>query len=502
MALSHVYHTNHVCQAGFKKLKTDMIITKAKAHNQRDQDKRHGKHIDERRTKINESLIESKNLWIDIASRITGQQYDEQTITFVNPADMHYADGTKVRYSHTASPKQNAVFAFETEFRYPGDMVWSRFNNGKVEPVPNDIEIDTEVTKAYYRNEKLQKAMHQMLDKMRSKGLIDQRDIVRCTTEFKGYNGDGKESFVIPERVIELINKVVDDKNLKNNLLNQVNEQINKASLVQGYFLQPANMEEFNEWKEQTLEFVKEKFGEKNILSAQVHMDETTPHMHIIGTPMHENDKGVEKLSMKSYIYGPAGVRAFHTEYAQYMAHLGYKRAQEFSSYDYGDINRNKVFIANAIAETISADPKEAQEQFSTVKAKLAHAQLEAQNLREAGKTVQNFRKGLEAEREKNKELELEIVSLNKKIKKLEAENRRRTCEKQGMAMHPQQDMIHNVYMQLQEQLVQAGYMYYKEQGIDMDPRDVVLDRDHDGIDDRIQGYTDRDGDGVDDREE
>ena len=502
MALSHVYHTNHVCQAGFKKLKTDMIITKAKAHNQRDNDKRHGKHIDERRTKINESLIESKNLWIDIASRITGQQYDEQSITFVNPADMHYTDGSKVRYSHTNSSKQNAVFAFETEFRYPGDMVWSRFNNGKVEPVPNDIEIDSEVTKAYYRNEKLQKVMNQILEKMQAKGIIDGRDINKCTAFFKGYNGEGKESFVIPERVLELVEKTVSDKSLKNNLVAQINDQINKASLVQGYFLQPANMDEFNEWKEQTLEFTKQKFGEKNILSAQVHMDETTPHIHIIGTPLHENEKGVEKLSMVSYINGPAGVRAFHTEYAQYMAHLGYKRAQEFSSYDYGDINRNKVFIANAIAETISEDPKEAQEQFATVKAKLARAQLEAQNLKEAGKTVQNYRKGLEAEREKRKELELEIVSLNKKIKKLESERRRRTCEIQGMAMHPQQDMIRQVYTPLQEQLIQAGYMYYKEQGIDMDPRDVVIDKDHDGVDDRVQGYTDRDGDGVDDREE
>lgn len=502
MALSHIYHTNHVCQAGLKKLKTDVIISKAKSHNQRDTDKRHGKHIDERRSKLNESIIESKNLWIDIASRITGHQYDEQTITFVNPADMHYADGTKVRYSHTTSSKNNAVFAFETEFRYPGDMVWSRFNNGKVEPVPNDIEIDTEVTKAYYKNKNLQKVMHQILDKMRAKGIIDQRDIDKCIASFKGYNGEGKEGFVIPERVLEFVEKTVDDKSLKNNLISQINDQINKVSLVQGYFLQPANMDEFNEWKAQTLEFVKEKFGEKNILSAQVHMDETTPHIHIIGTPLHENEKGIEKLSMRAFVDGPAGVRQFHTEYAGFMAHLGYKRAQEFSSYDYGDINRNKVFIANAIAETISEDPKVAQEQFATVKAKLAHAQLEVQNLREAGKTVQNYRKGLDAEREKNKELTQEIVTLNKKIKKLEAENRRRTCEKQGMAMHPQQDMIHNVYMQLQEQLVQAGYMYYKEQGIDMDPRDVVIDRDYDGIDDRIQGYTDRNGDGVDDRAE
>lgn len=502
MALSHVYHTNHVCQAGLKKLKTDVIISKAKSHNQRDTDKRHGKHIDERRSKLNESIIESKNLWIDIASRITGHQYDEQTITFVNPADMHYADGTKVRYSHTPNSKQNAVFAFETEFRYPGDMVWSRFNNGKVEPVPNDIEIDTEVTKAYYKNEKLQKVMHQILDKMRAKGIIDQRDIDKCIANFKGYNGEGKEGFIIPERVLELVERTIDDKNLKNILISQINDQINKASLVQGYFLQPANMDEFNEWKAQTLEFVKQKFGEKNILSAQVHMDETTPHIHIIGTPLHENEKNIEKLSMKAFVNGPAGVRQFHTEYAEFMAHLGYKRAQEFSSYDYGDINRNKIFIANAIAETISEDPKVAQEQFTTVKAKLARAQLEVQNLREAGKTVQNYRKGLDAEREKNKELEHELVEANKKIKKLESERRRRTCELQGMSMHPQQDMIQNVYIRLQEQLVQAGYMYYKEQGIDMDPKDVIIDRNHVGVDDRIQGYTDRDGDGVDDRAE
>lgn len=36
----------------------------------------------------------------------------------------------------------------------------------------------------------------------------------------------------------------------------------------------------------QTYEFLKEKYGEKNIVAATVHLDETTPHMHLCSVPL------------------------------------------------------------------------------------------------------------------------------------------------------------------------------------------------------------------------
>lgn len=49
---------------------------------------------------------------------------------------------------------------------------------------------------------------------------------------------------------------------------------------------------------EKSLEFLKEKFGEENIVSAKVHKDEETPHMHAVFVPLHSDGS----LSMKKHI--------------------------------------------------------------------------------------------------------------------------------------------------------------------------------------------------------
>ena len=46
----------------------------------------------------------------------------------------------------------------------------------------------------------------------------------------------------------------------------------------------------------QTYEFLKEKYGEKNIVSATVHLDETTPHMHLCSVPLTEDGRLSAKI--------------------------------------------------------------------------------------------------------------------------------------------------------------------------------------------------------------
>lgn len=40
---------------------------------------------------------------------------------------------------------------------------------------------------------------------------------------------------------------------------------------------------------EKCLEFAQEKFGKENVISAKVHKDEKTPHLHLVFVPLHEN---------------------------------------------------------------------------------------------------------------------------------------------------------------------------------------------------------------------
>lgn len=46
-------------------------------------------------------------------------------------------------------------------------------------------------------------------------------------------------------------------------------------------------------------DFFKQEYGEENIIYAVVHLDETTPHMHLGAVPVALNDKGQEHLSAK-----------------------------------------------------------------------------------------------------------------------------------------------------------------------------------------------------------
>ena len=51
-------------------------------------------------------------------------------------------------------------------------------------------------------------------------------------------------------------------------------------------FLNRMNMEEQRQFFERALEFIGSRVGEQNIFSAVVHMDETTPHMHLCFCPV------------------------------------------------------------------------------------------------------------------------------------------------------------------------------------------------------------------------
>ncbi|MSS78824.1 hypothetical protein FYJ26_10620, partial [Anaerococcus sp. WCA-380-WT-2B] len=68
-----------------------------------------------------------------------------------------------------------------------------------------------------------------------------------------------------------------------------------------------------------TYEFLKNRYGEKNIVSSYVHLDETTPHMHFIFTPaVWDKKKGREKISAKELI-DKKELIAFHPALNAYL---------------------------------------------------------------------------------------------------------------------------------------------------------------------------------------
>ena len=72
---------------------------------------------------------------------------------------------------------------------------------------------------------------------------------------------------------------------------------------------------------EETYEFLCDKYGEKNVVSCFVHMDETTPHMHFSFVPVvTDKKKGHEKVSAKEALgWNEKGLHKFHGELEAHM---------------------------------------------------------------------------------------------------------------------------------------------------------------------------------------
>lgn len=77
--------------------------------------------------------------------------------------------------------------------------------------------------------------------------------------------------------------------------------------------LQLYEIGQFFRWAYQ---FYAQTFGEKNIISAVVHLDEKTPHMHICFVPITEDGR----LSSKTVIGGPQGLMKLQDKFYEHMA--------------------------------------------------------------------------------------------------------------------------------------------------------------------------------------
>ena len=73
----------------------------------------------------------------------------------------------------------------------------------------------------------------------------------------------------------------------------------------------PEQVEYFNH----AFDFIKERYGKENIISAVVHMDEAHPHMHLVFVPITPDGK----LSSKTLMGGPKGMEKLQDDFHDHM---------------------------------------------------------------------------------------------------------------------------------------------------------------------------------------
>ena len=81
------------------------------------------------------------------------------------------------------------------------------------------------------------------------------------------------------------------------------------------------------EFFDQSLDFVKKKYGSDNVIAHSIHRDETTPHLIVYVTPIDE--KG--GLNAKKWLGGRAKLSQTQTEFANKVKYLGLERGLENS---------------------------------------------------------------------------------------------------------------------------------------------------------------------------
>jgi hypothetical protein len=108
-------------------------------------------------------------------------------------------------------------------------------------------------------------------------------------------------------------------------------------------------------WTTASHKWLQSNYG-NNIISAVVHLDETTPHIHAIVMPLRDNGS----LSYKAFFDGPQKLRDLHTSYSTAVQHLGIERGREGSKATAEDVKDyyRRVIEAKQLAQTLDDDPE------------------------------------------------------------------------------------------------------------------------------------------------
>ena len=156
-----------------------------------------------------------------------------------------------------------------------------------------------------------------------------------------------------------------------------------------------------DEWCADNMKYLAETFGTENIVSADLHLDETSPHIHATLVPIVTTErkrKKQEEHATKRYrtksasrprlcadeVMSRAKLKEYQDTYAAAMAKYGLKRGIEGSEARHVDTTQFYREM-KVMADTLKADVTELQKRKATVREELNRAKKEVQTERLKG---------------------------------------------------------------------------------------------------------------------
>ena len=115
-------------------------------------------------------------------------------------------------------------------------------------------------------------------------------------------------------------------------------------------FFKKLSPEKQQEFFKQSYDYFKERYGEKNIVAASIHLDEKTPHMHLCSVPLTEDGK----LSAKTLL-DRKSLREIQDELPKHLQDKGFiiERGREGSENKHIEINEFKKQTAEKLSKEL-----------------------------------------------------------------------------------------------------------------------------------------------------
>lgn len=156
-----------------------------------------------------------------------------------------------------------------------------------------------------------------------------------------------------------------------------------------------------DEWCADNMKYLAATFGKENIVSADLHLDETSPHIHATLVPIVTTErkrKKQEERAAKRYrtksasrprlcadeVMSRVKLKEYQDTYAQAMSKYGLQRGIEGSEARHADTQQFYREV-KAMTDTLKADITELQKQKETTREELNHAKKEIQTERLKG---------------------------------------------------------------------------------------------------------------------
>ncbi|SFS07821.1 MobV family relaxase [Anaeromicropila populeti] len=209
------------------------------------------------------------------------------------------------------------------------------------------------------------------------------------------------------ERFRTVVTNRITELNLKKKIRSDATVMCQCLVTSDNVFFSNMSRQEQTEYFRLSLEFLEKRYGKKNLVSATIHFDEQTPHMHVNFVPVTSD----ERLSARD-LFSPRALRKLQDDYNRFVRENGY------------DLERGEI---DSKVKHLNVEEYKVNTKFEQVKEKKA----ELDRLKQVDKQVDlNVEKGkfaysvkeVEAMKDQNKALKIDNIQKDNKIKELENE--------------------------------------------------------------------------------